>query len=328
MKLHDPVAVIEAAYDLTTDTPAWLESVAAASAFALGSKQGAIAFQYDASSGTWINVLSAASHQLGAQFIAQFLDHPNVTPENARDAAHMFLSNDVGSVRLAGERVGMSFDGLLRNFGVEEMVGINARDPSGRGCLICVADRARKLPARSVAVFRRLGRHIAAAARLRTTLSSGNSELANLVERAEAVLTPKGRIEHAIGKAQRAAAREALREALVRIEAARGCRNSTPERAVDIWRGLVEGRWSILEHFDRDGKRYFLAHKNEADLARDFALTPREQQVLAYANMGYSNKLIGYSLGLSRSTVSTLLTRARRKLGPGASLGMRQIPSE
>lgn len=52
-----------------------------------------------------------------------------------------------------------------------------------------------------------------------------------------------------------------------------------------------------------------------ADIGRlDRALTRREQQVLAYAEIGHSNKLIAYSLGVAISTVSTLLARARRKL--------------
>jgi DNA-binding CsgD family transcriptional regulator len=70
-----------------------------------------------------------------------------------------------------------------------------------------------------------------------------------------------------------------------------------------------------VEHFERDGKRYYLAHRNNPELAPDRALTAQEKQVLAYAELGHSNKLIGYSLGLATSTVSTLLTSARRKLG-------------
>jgi len=43
-------------------------------------------------------------------------------------------------------------------------------------------------------------------------------------------------------------------------------------------------------------------------------LTLRERQVLAYAGLGHSNKVIAYELGLSTSTVSTHLARARRKM--------------
>jgi DNA-binding NarL/FixJ family response regulator len=44
-------------------------------------------------------------------------------------------------------------------------------------------------------------------------------------------------------------------------------------------------------------------------------LSEREHQVVAGARLGHSNKMIAYELGLTPSTVSTLLTRAQRKLG-------------
>jgi DNA-binding CsgD family transcriptional regulator len=65
-----------------------------------------------------------------------------------------------------------------------------------------------------------------------------------------------------------------------------------------------------------------LAYRNDPDLQPTKALSKREQQVLAYAALGQSNKLIAYSLGLSLSSVSTLLARARRKLGPTDTLAL------
>jgi DNA-binding NarL/FixJ family response regulator len=129
------------------------------------------------------------------------------------------------------------------------------------------------------------------------------------------VLSPNGKLEHATGPAERRPAREALRDALVRIDKARAERDDA-QRSVELWRGLVAGRWSLVEHFERDGKRYYLAHKNDPELGKDRALTDRERLALGYAELGYSNKLVAYALGLSSSTVSTLLARARKKLGP------------
>jgi DNA-binding CsgD family transcriptional regulator len=45
-------------------------------------------------------------------------------------------------------------------------------------------------------------------------------------------------------------------------------------------------------------------------------LTAREREILSRAERGESNKIIAFSLGVSISTVSTILTRARRKMAP------------
>jgi DNA-binding NarL/FixJ family response regulator len=45
------------------------------------------------------------------------------------------------------------------------------------------------------------------------------------------------------------------------------------------------------------------------------ALTRHERSALAFAAMGHQNKYIGYLLGLSPSSVSSLLHSAQRKLG-------------
>jgi DNA-binding CsgD family transcriptional regulator len=46
------------------------------------------------------------------------------------------------------------------------------------------------------------------------------------------------------------------------------------------------------------------------------SLTSREREVLSLVDRGESNKVIAYSLGVALSTVSTILTRARRKVAP------------
>jgi DNA-binding NarL/FixJ family response regulator len=65
----------------------------------------------------------------------------------------------------------------------------------------------------------------------------------------------------------------------------------------------------------RELKASLLVSRNSPELARERRLTFRERQVMRYADLGHTNKLIAYSLRISLSTVSTLLTRARRKLG-------------
>jgi len=194
------------------------------------------------------------------------------------------------------------------------MLGINGLDPSWRGCMLAIAVRRTSQSARTAHIWQRLAAHISAGNRLRTRLEALSNGGVDPLSQAEAVLTPNGKVEHATGPAEPRDAREALREALARIDAARS-EGEDARRCVDLWHGLVGGRWSLVDHFERDGKRYYLAHKNDPELAADRELTPRERLVLGYAELGNSNKLISYSLGLSSSTVSTLLGRARKKLG-------------
>jgi DNA-binding CsgD family transcriptional regulator len=70
-----------------------------------------------------------------------------------------------------------------------------------------------------------------------------------------------------------------------------------------------------VDHFDSDGRRYVLAHRNDARVPEDArGLTLRERQVLAHVALGQSNKVIAYELGLSKSTIAGHLARARKKL--------------
>jgi DNA-binding CsgD family transcriptional regulator len=93
------------------------------------------------------------------------------------------------------------------------------------------------------------------------------------------------------------------------VAAARGCSRSTvANQLTAAYRKLgISSRRELCALFSHERQR----------AARSSFLTEREQQVLSFAEFGLSNKLIAHSLGLSISTVSTTLTRARRKLGGG-----------
>ncbi len=95
------------------------------------------------------------------------------------------------------------------------------------------------------------------------------------------------------------------------VEEARG--DALP--AVDVRKGLISGRWTLLERFQSGGRRYLLARAIDGAGAM---LTLREEQALAYAALGYSNKVIGFEMGISASTVGVLLHRAARKLDAGS----------
>ena len=162
-------------------------------------------------------------------------------------------------------------------------------------------------------MYQMLGAHIKAGFRLRERLRRAPSSLAT--EHAGAVLDGTNmRVLHADEDAQPRLAREAIQEAAIAVDRARARQSGRDERALEVWQGLIDGHWSLVEHIDTDGKRLILAHRN-AERARDpRALTQMEARVAALAVRGYSNKLIAYHLGVSESTVSAHLHRSCRKL--------------
>jgi DNA-binding CsgD family transcriptional regulator len=74
----------------------------------------------------------------------------------------------------------------------------------------------------------------------------------------------------------------------------------------------------LLEHFERDGRRYLIARRNDPGVNDPRALSLRERQVAWYTSLGHSNKIIGYELGLALSSVATHLKHAASKLGVGS----------
>ena len=105
-----------------------------------------------------------------------------------------------------------------------------------------------------------------------------------------------------------------LAQAAVAIDRSRStARSRDYGGALEAWTALVAGRWSLVECFVNEGRRFLVVRRN--DPPGSFALTRRERQVVAYRARGYSLKLIAYELGLTASTISTHMASARTKLG-------------
>lgn len=189
-------------------------------------------------------------------------------------------------------------------FGFRDMAALNVTDPSGRGCIVTWAlpEEGRTVPRNASIHWGRIAAHIAAGMRLRR---SGSTEV-------EAILTDDGRVVHAEGAASRNSALDALRHAVTVRE-----RATDPNETglLEAWRGLVSGRWSLVDRYDADGRRVFLARRNDPRDAKHTALTQLEVNVARLASVGHSNKLLAYELGVAESTISTALSRAITKLG-------------
>jgi DNA-binding CsgD family transcriptional regulator len=173
-------------------------------------------------------------------------------------------------------------------------------------------------PERDRIAWERIAAHLGAAYRLRSRRA--------LREPPAMVVDPDGRLLHAEPHVAAGPVRERLLAALTAVGRAR--RTAMPPEAVlTAWRALHDGSWSIIESVERDGRRLLLARPSAPfdDVTPQHPPAPRaspaamlstaERRVVTALGQGHANKRIAGDLGIAISTVATLLTRARRKLG-------------
>jgi DNA-binding CsgD family transcriptional regulator len=306
----DLVGVIEAAYRLDASESEWLGGLLDASKSCFEGGLGSLAFFYDARRypprvyGAQERDASTAIAEAAAATIAglsnEYLDHV---------ARKLYVGT-------GSEVPGFDEQPIVKEVmhpnGAFDSININAYDPSGIGVWVGAPQpRVTKLSERRRAVLTRVGVHMATGLGLRARLAK--SQVA-------AVLTPGGRVEHAQGDAELKAAREALREAAIAVDRARGkLRREAPDDAVGMWRARVSAQWTLVDQFESDGKRFVVARTNALPLESTDLLTAREQEVLALLMQGHSNKLIAYELGITASTVRVLAARATDKLGASST---------
>ncbi len=203
----------------------------------------------------------------------------------------------------------------------KDVLFLTAVDVRGAGvAIVAPLEKVTKLSPQDAQRWQMLAAHVEAGHRLRRGLDAQaprEVSLSPLPHEAEAILDgSRFRVTDAVGQAQEQNTTRRLREAAVAVDRARGrMRERDPENALEIWKALVRGRWSLVDWFDTDGRRFVLAIPNQPHVTDPRGLTERENQVVTYAVLGHSNKMIAYRLGLSPSRVSTILRTAMRKLG-------------
>ncbi len=202
----------------------------------------------------------------------------------------------------------------------KDLLGITTVDCRGAGAaIVAPLEKITTLSGHNADRWQMLAAHFDSGHRLRQGLSAqnvGREPVTELPHDAEAIFDANSlRITDAVGRAQEPTAAKQLREAAVAVDHARGkMRDIDPENSLQIWKALVRGRWSMVDWFDTDGRRFVLALPNSPHIADPRGLSERESQVVDYVALGQTNKLIAYRLGLSRSHVSMLLRGAMRKL--------------
>jgi DNA-binding CsgD family transcriptional regulator len=330
------MSVIEAAYSLEGGEMTWLANLAASVRDNLDQCRGVRAYSYDVSrdkvdlraivdcdvdrdmADAMASEVAFPSSELGG--LVPLFRRRFVAPLRSAPKA-------MGRLGISAERVREFADNLeifFRKWKLSDHIWINAQDPTFVGCLLVAPVAGGTLAPREVYSWQRVATHVSAAFRVRRQLAALHLRDPSQSEGAEAILGPGGTLEHATGPARESDARSSLRAAVLAVERARGpLRRTDPEQAVQMWQGLVAGRWSLLDHFDSDGRRFIVAHRNDATVPDLRGLTMRECQVLGHVALGASNKMNAYELGLAMSTVASYLASARSKLGLPSTAALR-----
>jgi len=311
------LSVIEAAYDLAVDDTAWLSALVRELQPFVDDGLGLYGhfYAFDEENAVLRATLPVF---LGCeQFAPALAKAAALMPERNLVAAYgalpcRSLSQVHAEMSVSHSEV-ESVGFLQRETGIADALMVNAWLRPGSGvCIVAPLRRVSRFPARTASVLGRVARHIAAARRLRQSLRRSPDGVAL---EAEAVFDPRGAVLHAEGEAEGKPERELLSATARNLASAKErWRESDPEQVASLWNALVDGRWSLVDSFDRDGKRFLLARRNAMELNEPGALSPAERQVAALFARGHSTKLVAYELGLSASNVSGTLKRALRKL--------------
>jgi DNA-binding CsgD family transcriptional regulator len=308
----DGLALVEAGYRFEPDDDVWMRGIAEAFAALIDDDQGMTVSIYDTSNPDGIRITRTAELRAPAT--------PGDVAQVSQRVPRSQIARLFPPVPLVGwmsqhfgkTAEGRKVVGMTRRFG--EVMGVTCPSVARRGLVLTVFSpepRTRKV---STTTWIRVGTHLSHAARLRDTLGKGQARIDAGTD--GAVLSADGSVVHAEGAARSFDARQALRDAARAVDRARsGLRRQDPDAALLSWKGLVEGRWSLVDQFDSDGRRFLVARRNDPAFRRPRALSARERHVAALAAVGHPSKVIAYQLGISTAAAAATLTRALHKLG-------------
>ncbi len=317
------MSFLEAVYALELDDHSWLTRVLGALSDLYGPEPHYVGFFYDASNVDDFKLWNVCIPSAPPELVEAFGIFRGLV-RNRAFVSTTFRSLLVGSARRTGMPYLRPVLEARERSGWGDIFNINGMDPSGVGCIVTIGTREREFAATpaELAVYKRLASHLAAAFRVRRRL--GVSEVGGAVDRkpdsgvegAEAILDANGRVVHAVGPATSKTAQERIRTTAASMDALRvkGAR-AAGRNALERWHPLTSARWTLLDSFEENGRRYVVARENQAHVEGFSALTDRERQIVLHAALGFTNKQIAYALGISDTTVRVLMARAANRMG-------------
>ncbi len=313
----DWIAVLEASYSLDGDESAWLDGLLGCIAQEHWPERVSAAFTFDLNSGGVV-VGDVSVH--GPPEVYQAV-HASMKGASAEGIDRVFRPGQV-----VGTLSELVFDQLPAdearfretNAGIApDILGVIAHSGAGRGVVVnLVLDAPRASTPAERRRWARCAAHIGAGMRLRALAPQMTTLDATPIE---AVFDGGGKLQDAREGATSKTARERLRSAVLQIDRARSAMGrQESDAALAAWEGLVSGRWSLIDRFDSDQRRFVVAVRNDPQFPDPRGLSLRERQVAEYAGHGRSAKEIAYLLGVSAASVENSLRRVQAKLGLGS----------
>ncbi len=307
--------ILATAYRLDLDGASYVRHVADAAARVLDRRLGVMVYTYDARHPERPLIDHfAVSGRFDEAWLPKFYDAINTAGLDVASPQHPTGFAAWGHLTCGQASRVPAMRAILPIFrhigGARDAFALNALDASGRGLWIGAPMKTTtKLTDEHITLFTRVAAHLTSAIRMRRTYGVDKPPPA-------AVLSPAGELLHAEAKGA-ASSRDDLRRATLAFDRARTkAMRADPETATRRWRPLVQSRWSLLDDFDTDGRRFVVAVENAPPTrAPKRRLSERELQVMTQVHLGHSDKEVAYELGLSVSTVRVLIHRAMQKLG-------------
>jgi DNA-binding CsgD family transcriptional regulator len=312
------IDLVEAAYRLPLEESDWLEHVLAAGLSTMPHSLFACGITFDRIKNDRRVQIRAWRHDGASDEIkSAVIEHAAGIPKELELEWFRPGLVDTGScVSEASRQFVEAFASKTKMAG--DVLLLNAIEPDGRGAYVAIfLPGPTTLDSHERERWKMLGAHLAAGHRVWRAVGSATASSTALPHGAEAVVDPTSfKVTDAAGRGKEQGAAATLRESARQVDRARGqLRRTDPKEALETWLALMRGRWSMVDWFDCDHRRYVLAIPNAPDLGDPRGLSERELQVATYAALGESGKLISYRLGVSKGTVSNSLVGAMRKLG-------------
>ena len=283
----DLIGLVEAAYDTAAPAPAWQRTIAERGMAVVDDARCGSCYAFDASNPGAPTFTDPVAVNAPPSFERQLGPLLREADLATLDSLHLGMrARKVATMtELLADRFAVSraLHDFLATNGFAESFGCVAADAEGHGVVFCaMLPRPTRLSRITRARWQRVAVHVAAAHRVRRRLGQPV---------ADAVMQPGGRVVHAEGEAVGSVARDRLREACLARERARTRRTrADADEALGLWQALVAGRWSLVDRFESDGRRYVVARRNEPAAVGPLALTPRERRVVAHLVQGDSGK--------------------------------------